>query len=587
MKKFIIKLSLVLVIVMCCFSCSDMLDAEDDGRIEFDVIFSNRYKIESYYNSCITALIGPDLRSVAYCDEGQSSSFFEDNSVQLWYSGQITASNHSMNPFGGDPWSGAYSYIRRCNIFLENIEKETAGLVADEKAGWTSEVYAMRGYYYWQLAKRYGGVPIFLEPLAATHDFSSDTKASFSDVVRQVIADCEKALEGPDTPLGYAWGYQDRLSGHLTPAGTHAVMSQAVTYAISPLWYDGSITKEYAVQITGRALYECLSHGYELFTSTSAEAQNAYALYFLTTDDKRSVDKETIYRVGGQQSIWQNCGLPTTPGQTTANYCPTQNLVDSYEMQATGLAPITGYSDKTKLIPKENLVSGYDPQNPYLGRDPRFDASIYYNGSIRYLNNPEGIKVETFEGGNEGIRNGDKKYSPTGYYLRKYNHYDSKQGNNKDGTMRQFRLAELYLNFAEAAYQSQGPDVKIQIGPNMSMSARDAVNAVRARAGMPAFPEGMSTGDFENKYRNERRVELAFEGHRPFDVRRWKILNETDSFISGMRIEQGSTFTYSRFNFEERKCNTDKFLMFPIDKTELYKIQKQTGQNWQNPGWDF
>ncbi|NDV93971.1 RagB/SusD family nutrient uptake outer membrane protein [Dysgonomonas sp. 521] len=737
MKKHIVLLTILASVVLYT-SCSDTLDAEMDGRIEFEEIFKNQDKIQNYYNSCLSGLIGPDLRSMAFSDEGQHASFHEDNNTNLWYTGQITTDTHPINPFGGDPWAGAYGMIRRCNIFLSYIDKETAGLVRDQKEGWKSEVYAMRGYYYWQLAKRYGGVPLFLDVIQPDHDFTADKKAPFSDVVRQVIADCEKALEGPDTAIGYPWGFQDRMEGHLTPAGAHAVMSEAVTYATSPLWDDGSISKEYATQITGRALYECLSHGYELFNSTSDQAQNAYALYFLTLDDRRATDKETIYRVGGQMSLWNECGLPSTSGQTSAGYCPSQNIVDSYEMQATGLSPITGYSDNNGLIPVINPASGYDEKNPYAGRDPRFEASIYYNGAPRLLTPPDdnvrddhfmigldpavfpwdidyqdkgdyciittlggdpnvysgplmdnlnvpndppkvtitfdyklnrdidnaqffygralaeggvstgedvfiaaatewttfeyditeayynwgwgfewhrirfdignqpgavihlknfqinvvtptvGNMVETYVGGSDGQQIGNKQHTPTGYYTRKYAHFDSKQGANKDGAMRVFRLAELYLNFAETAYKSHGPDAKVEIGPGMSMSARDAVNAVRARAQMPDFPAGMSAADFEKKYRNERRIELAFEGHRSFDVRRWKILNETDKNISGMKIEKdGKDFIYNRFVFDERKCNTDKFLIFPINRNELYKIRSQTGENWQNPGWDY
>ena len=118
------------------------------------------------------------------------------------------------------------------------------------------------------------------------------------------------------------------------------------------------------------------------------------------------------------------------------------------------------------------------------------------------------------------------------------------------------------------------------------MSARDAVNAVRERAGMPGFPSGMSTGEFEEKYRNERKIELAFEEHRFFDVRRWNILNETDKFVTGMRITKGDDGTnYQRFRFENRGSAADKYLRYPIDQAEVNKVVGLTGENWQNPGW--
>ena len=118
------------------------------------------------------------------------------------------------------------------------------------------------------------------------------------------------------------------------------------------------------------------------------------------------------------------------------------------------------------------------------------------------------------------------------------------------------------------------------------MSAREAVDAVRARAGMPGFPSGLSKDDFEKKYRNERRVELAFEEHRYFDVRRWGILSDTDKQVTGMRIEKKDDgFVYTRIGFD-RSCWAPKYMLYPLEQTEVNKMAKYTGQNWQNPDWN-
>lgn len=146
-----------------------------------------------------------------------------------------------------------------------------------------------------------------------------------------------------------------------------------------------------------------------------------------------------------------------------------------------------------------------------------------------------------------------------------------------------FRLAELYLNFAEAAYQSAGPDQ--QVG---GMSAREAVNIVRERVGMPGLPAGLSKADFERRYRKERRVELAFEDHRYYDVRRWKILEQTDRFVTGMKITKNNdgTFKYQRIRLADRKCSDAKFYLYPVNQTDVSKMLQISGQNWQNPGWE-
>ena len=586
MKTKIIVLS---VAVLGFMSCNKQLDLPSDGRITMDQVFSDYNRTRGYLNSCYGYLPTLSMDRASLSDEAEDANDVTSGSkFDMWYSGNLTPSNYGSFSSDGSPWTSLYEGIYKCNNFLANIGGSTAYASAEEKAGWTAQAHALRALYYLQLIKRYGGVPIFSTPLGIDHDFSKDTRASFADVVKFIVNDCDSALAVPNTQLGFSWNIYDNQYGIMSRAVAYAIKSEAVMYAASPLWSDGTYTWADATKATAEALFQCLDNDYSLFTKvpTGDAAQNAYALYFLTSsNDKRAVDKETIYQGGATMNVWRDAGLPTNDGMTTAGPCPTQDLVDSYEM-ANGEAPITGYSDASRLQPIVNAASGYDENNPYVGRDPRFYASIYYNGAVRYLNQPSGQKVETYVGGAEGISSLNIKHTRTGYYLRKFNNYKSAKSNNADGAMRLFRLAELYMNFAECAYQSDGPDAPITLLGH-TMTAREAVDAVRERAGMPDFPVGMSKEDFEKKYRNERRVEFAFEEQRFFDVRRWKILDQTDKFVTGMSIAKtGTGFTYSRFKFNDRGCSTDKYLMYPIDQTEANKIVGYTGVDWQNPGWE-
>ena len=709
------------------YSCNEKLDLQEDGRITMDQVFNDYNRVRGYLNSCYGYCPAPGIERASFSDEAQDADDVVSGSAfSLWYGGALTASTYGSYSADGDPWTSLYIGIRKCNVFLKNIKASTAETTGDEKAGWTAQAHTLRALYYLQLAKRYGGVPIFTEPVETNHDFSKDTRAKFSDVVKLIIADCDSALAAPSTSTGFPWEIYENQYGIMTRAIPYAIKSQAVTYAASPLWTDGTYSWADATSITKEALYQCLTHDYKLFDTAPVgnSAQNAYTLYFLTSsNDLRAVDKETIYQRGGTLSVWQNAGLPITGGMNNSGQCPTQELVDSYEM-ANGQAPISGYSDTEHLKPIINTASGYDPAKPYEGRDPRFYGSIYYNGapkslvaaadrdettvltfsssvnqltvvktsdytqftttgtdpyvyvnalttaitspptitfSFEYTSSDEIVTpqlffgatisasrmatianipaasdwttytadiavpvgsfswgkvgdnlrfdlgalsgktikiknmrvrvksipntIETFVGGNCEISATSRTNTRTGYYLRKYNNYKSALSNNADGAVRLFRLAELYLNFAEAAYQSNGPDAAINMGGTMSMSARDAVNAIRRRAGMPDFPAGMTVDAFAKKYRNERRVELAFEEHRFFDVRRWKILSETDKLVTGMRItKDGSNYTYNRIKFD-RNCSSDKYLMYPIVQSEVDKVVGATGTNWQNPGW--
>jgi hypothetical protein len=722
-------------------------------------IFNNYQRTRNYYSTCRNWVpqVGFTYQNTntplaSFCDEAHDASDGANGAVNDWYNNRTSAFSNPLTYSYLNPWGHYFEGIRKCNTFLTSIadpKLATAKIDEVEKNGWIAEVHVMRAFYYLQLIKRYGGVPLIGEPYEVTHDFSNDVRASFEECVDFIIADCDEALATPESegrPIGFRWAISDMDRGLLTRAFAYAVKSQAALFAASPLWYVSGSKYDWtkASEITKEALDQCLLHGYELYNVPVAEdvAQNPYAYYFIQrSDPSRSRDKETIFETTSfRTNVWRDAGTPITAGMAKAGAGPSQELIDSYEMQATGEIPVAGYTDDNHLNPIINPASGYDPNNPYTGRDPRFYASIYYNNSPRSLTTgnvskdiypidfdevinamtitrgdgfvtlnstgadpwihctplgrplsagsarivsfeyksnrangggefffcvaggpqggrelpvnipaasewtrfeydltpainewhfgvdnwggaepenhflrfdidgnagyeisirnfqvevftppPAAVPVETFVGGNCGIsdRVTDIRFTRTGYYLRKFNNYRSGPTVDEDGLMKIFRLGELYLNFAEAAYQAVGPDVAVasKVG-GASLSAREAVNKVRARAEMPPLATGLSKENFEKRYRNERRVELAFEEHRFFDVRRWKILNETDKFVTGMRITKaGSSYTYSRFKLAERGTNSNKYLMYPIAQSEVAKMEDATGNVWQNPGW--
>ena len=758
MKKiFFSKITAVFAVMFLLSACAD-LDLPSDGRLTYKDLFSHYTMTRSYYQSCRAYIPQYGLQYhnstplASYCDEAHDTDDTRSGTaVNAWYNNRTSPfDNPLVYTYGW--WDGMFQGIRKCNTFLAFIndpEVATAEISDAEKDGWIAEVRVARAFYYLQLIKRYGGVPIMDEPYEVDHDFSKNRRPTFEECVDFILADCDAALattEPTSTAIGFRWIILDQDRGRLTRGFAYAIKSQAALYAASPLWYTpgSKYTWEYVAAITKEALDQCLINGkYELYNlPVDADvAQNPYAYYFIQRADlSRSVDKETIFETtAARTNVWRYAGTPITDGMDKAGAGPTQELVDCYEMQATGEMPILGYSDADHLQPVINPAAGYNPANPYEGRDPRFYASIYYNnaprsltgsgpiekdlypvdflaagnnititredgfvtlksshndpnirmtqltrplsnGAVRQIafeyksnravtnaeffycvrgnpvgglssganvsipqaedwtwfefdlslainnwgfgvNDSEGFDpathflrfdptanadyyeisirnfrievftppppptpVETFVGGNCEIsdRVTDTRFTRTGYYIRKFNNYRSDINVDADGLMKIFRLGELYMNFAEAAYQAYGPDAPVAGG----MSARDAVNAIRVRAEMPPLPAGMNKTDFEKRYRNERRVEFAFEEHRFFDVRRWKILNETDKFVTGMRITKtGNDYTYTRFRFPDRNTHSDKYLMFPIKQAEVTKMEEITGEIWQNPGW--
>lgn len=600
MKKTIKIFAVGLLLAGGLSSCAN-LDMDDDGRLTMDDIFSRYDRTQNYLNGILNDMPKVTLSYgststpmlAGFCDEAQDANDGQAGHVMAnWYNGAASAADYASFPLTAKTikcWEHYYATIYRCNMFLESMQDPSVATYPfdeTQKAGWLAQVKVARAYQYLQLMKRYGGVPIVDGLRDVNHDYSQDYRASVEQVADYIIGQCDEALNSPDVEGGFTWITTTRISMNRYIAW--AIKSQTALYAASPLFNPdgtGKYTWAYATTITKAALDACLAQNAKLFDHTPAakSALNVYDNYFITQSDAtRSNDPETILESTTQLKIWQYCGTPMNAKMDQAGACPSQELVDCYDM-ANGQEAITGYSDNEHLRPIINPNSGYDDQNPYEGRDPRFYASIYYNGCQRNLNDASSI-LYTYEGSNCALSTDvtDVRFTRTGYYMRKFNNYVSDDSHASDGYMKLFRLGELYLNFAEAAYQSVGPDTKVG-----DMSAVDAVNAVRDRVGMPGLPTGMSKGDFERRYRKERRVELAFEDHRFYDVRRWKILEQTDGFVTGMKATEKSdgTFSYERFKLADRRCNTARYYLYPIPQEEISKMMQQTGSNWQNPGW--
>ena len=228
-------------------------------------------------------------------------------------------------------------------------------------------------------------------------------------------------------------------------------------------------------------------------------------------------------------------------------------------MQATGL-PIT------------DPASGYNPQNPYAGRDPRLAANVLYNDR-----DWQGRKLQMWDGGKD-YNSTNIIYTATRYYCRKYWPEPYIGGQNGTAILNFvfFRYAEILLNYAEAENEANGPE-----------KAYAPINQIRARVNMPALPEGLNKDDMRIRIRNERAVELAFEDHRWYDIMRWKAGPDIVAKpMKGMNVVRNNngTFTYSEVVLpaQFQKVYLDYMHRYPIPRTEVYKSQ---GILIQNTGW--
>ncbi|MDR0572998.1 MAG: RagB/SusD family nutrient uptake outer membrane protein [Tannerella sp.] len=639
-KKHLLQTMGGLIFVTCLFlsSCSDVLDQAPDGKISLEEVFQDDEKVAAYLNSCYLYIPSEGNQfyfttrlPVAWSDEAWDTDAEAEPTLcsGRFYNGNASASSHPIHSFqdanNGNYWGNIWQGVRKCAVFLDNIDNATVKS-EDNRARWKAEAHLLRAYYYMTLLKWYGtGLPIVRNAYGYADDFSEAERGSYYDVVQFIIEDCNAALATTQLSWRITTGSE---SYRLTKAVAETIKSRMSLFAASPLYNEGQNYWEEAYQINKLSLSNLIANGYELYNKVNFASWNNNEDVFLPNDaaklfneyfcndmafSSNPTDKETIYQTSAGQHNFFVEGIGAQ-GNYKSGACPSQEIVDCFE--TTDGQPILDlakpYIDEvTHLQPNFNSANTlYDEQNPYENRDPRFYASVYYNGSKRKAywpieetsasveNYPAGKGyrtriIATYEGEPQTGRHASRRSATrTGYFLRKFLHPNSGQETVTTGPAhaKPMRLAEVYLNFAEAAAEA-----------NHLSEAYDAVNEIRRRVNMPDLPQGLSQEQLILRIRNERRVELAFESHRYFDVRRWhkpdENLEKTDRYITVAHITRNSdgTCKYSRSlmpgpsataaNYQGRLCYQQKFLWIPIPLNDVNIMLALTGDDWQNPGW--
>jgi hypothetical protein len=454
-----------------------------------------------------------------------------------------------------------YSGIRKGNIFLSKLDVIP---FPDQKTrdAMVGEVYFLRAFYFFEIVKRYGGMPI-IEKVLIPGDNLMYPRNSFKECADYIIADCDEAtsllpVSRPDNELGRA-----------SKGAAMALKARMLLYAASPLW-NLEITNPDKWQLAADAAKAVIdlkneSGGYEYELYSKGNGAKDYERLFFTR--RNSGNKEIIfYKHQGtidfsnqQINVW----APKGDGFEGAGaVAPTQNFVDLFEMS----------NGKTINEPG----SGYDPLNPYLNRDPRFYKIILYNGSVW-----QNVTVETFVSPDLNPSTNGKhrkilsEYTNTGYYVRKYLPEEVKTRT----TVRAyhdwiyFRLAEMFLNYAEALNEASGPVAEVY----------SALRMVRSRSGVIDMPSGLSKDQMRLRIMNERAIELSFEEHRWWDARRWKKGAEWlggDMFEMYIVKDAQGKLTFTRKPFETRVYR-DYMDLYPIPISEMNKNPLLQ----QNPGW--
>lgn len=479
----------------------------------------------------------------------------------------------------GDAWSTCYSQIRAVNVYL----KHSANLPFDDylKKRTAAEARFLRAWYYFTLLKHYGGVPLIGDSIFTDQDKIAANRSSFAACVDYITSECDKAaLELPVRQQGLEYG-------RAGAGACLALKARVLLYAASPL-FNGENAFNEGVSEPLRSIIGYVAPNTERWKAAADAARvvlslGTFQLYNTTSQVAgvtiepfrdlfyRRVNNEYLFarmQVGTRD--FETCWMPPSRGGNGFGAYPYQELVDAFLMK------------NGKRIADEQ--SGYNPNRPYDNRDPRLEHTIMHDSSLivlytDFIQPIMGQPLKLYE--NAGA-DAVFKRTTTGYYVNKMLKPDI-AGNCIHGTERCWpliRLGEIYLDFAEAENEYLGPTPDVY----------DAVIAIRKRAGISAGADemygleaGMSKEEMRAIIRNERRIELAFEEHWFWDVRRWMIADETENnTMHGMKVVRNgdSQAMFETFNVRKRNFRNAMYL-FPIPQSEIAKSEFLI----QNPYW--
>lgn len=570
---------ILLLLAVIGFNACQKLDREfvtTIGRNEIEQSFGNVQALLNAVYSEIpdgTVYIGGAAMMASATDEAEFTA--ETNAVQGFNSGSWNAiSNPDL------VWGNYYRGIRKVNQFLVSTGKINldpwkldpspsaqavyqTNLAAIKR--WNYEARFLRAYFYFELVKRYGGVPLLNTALALDEDFSKVKRNTLSECIQFITAECDSAaLQLPLNASTLPYTAANDL-GRVTKLTALSLKSRVLLYAASdlfntPTWAGGYANPELISLPSGdrTARWKAASDAAKAVIDASAlPTLGAYKSLFNTFNNGEII----FTRSNAASNQFEKNNSPIGFNLGLSGNTPSQDLVDAYEVKVNATTAVKfDWNDPAMAA------------NPYANRDPRLGFSIVTNNTS--FGTPA-RNVQLWTGGLDAkpIINASK----TGYYLRKYQIESLNLINNNTGVHSWiiFRYPEIYLNYAEALNEWSPGNTDI----------KKYVDLVRSRTGvaMPPLPAGLSQSEMRERIRNEKRVEFAFEDHRFWDVRRWMqgpaYFGKPLMGVDIIRNTDGS-FKYTPVKVEDRAFSP-KMYLYPIPQGEL-----NIGKGLiQNPLW--
>jgi hypothetical protein len=486
-----------------------------------------------------------------------------------------TGAYSAATPNADDQWTHMYAAIRDNTIFINDIYrvplnlKQPNGLPA--LPAYRSEARFLRAWCYFELVKRYGGVPLLGDTVFTITSNAQVPRNSFSDCINYIVSECNDIQDS-------LWAVAEITGatyGRITQGAALALKTQALMLAASPLYNGGNISP--SNPLTGYTNYDVTRWQTAAAAAQAVMNSGIYSLMpnfeqvFTTQAQPVGANTESIYwmQVGENTSVEDlNSPIGYSSEGAQGNTSPTQNLVDAFPTDS-GYAITAGNSE-------------YDPNNPYSNRDPRLTETVFCNGVSLWLNR----YVQTYDGGLDKP-GGTVVQTKTGYYMRKFmGPFEQVTGSPQFGnTVHDWiycRYAEILLDYAEATNEFSGPSTAVY---NVLFQLRQRAGIYPGTNGYYGLTMNLDQADMRTAIQNERRCELAFEEKRFWDIRRWQIAaaayNTAPLVGMDIQAQPNEPLSYNRVPVLTTVFKVPGMYLYPIPYSEVVK----NPQMQQNPGW--
>lgn len=559
MKIYKVKVLLFAVFALTACDYLDFDESTGEPKEYWYSYFNTSRQLVNYHYSKLYQDFGNVGNATLDCASDDAEYVYSNSAIQAFNDGSWSAIN-----VRDTRWDISYNAIRSINDFLktyaetdfsrfqynQNYEEE---LFKNESLPY--EARLLRALYLFDLAKRYGDIPMPLTVLSV-EEANSIEPTPFDDVIDFIVEECDATAQ--ELPWVYTTDIGE--TGRVTKGVAIALKSRVLLYAASKLHNPNNDISKW--EAAAKAAFELISdvdNPYSLEGDINkditniVESQSPELIMIRRNSDSNYFEKNN-YSIGFEGG---NTGI-----------CPSQNLVDAFQTN-------NGYDVSLTESGWDSDDPSFDETNPYVDRDPRFYKAVLYNGAV-YKNRP----MEIYEGGMDGLP--IQGASLTGYYLKKYliENLDLSPGIDQKDKHHWiiFRYAEILMNYAEAMNEAYSPDFT---NSELTMSATTALNMIRQRAQMPLV-SGLSQEEFKAAIVQERRVEFAFEGMRFWDIRRWMIGNNTQQNLYGARVVRDiSGNDQYELKLVENRVWDEKMNLYPIPQQERF-INPNLDQN---SGW--